>query len=49
MAVKPILERLEQIKLRASQLAANKDDKVAANLAEEAYDLALQLYEEAKK
>jgi F0F1-type ATP synthase membrane subunit b/b' len=45
---KQIRTRLEQIKERASQLAANKDDKVAANLAEEACDLALQLYEEAK-
>jgi hypothetical protein len=49
MAVRPILERLEQIKLRASQLAMNKEDKAAANLAEEACELAIQLYEEAKK
>jgi peptide subunit release factor 1 (eRF1) len=45
---KRILERLEQIKARASGLAANAKDKTAANLAEEAADLGLQLLEEAK-
>lgn len=43
---KRIRERLEAIKDRAAQLAAEKDDKTAANLAEEAAGLGLELLEE---
>jgi hypothetical protein len=39
-------ERLEQIKFRAAELAASAKDKAAANLAEEAAGIALELLEE---
>jgi hypothetical protein len=45
---KRIQERLEQIKERAAGLAANEKDKLAANLAEEAAGLGLELLEEQK-
>ena len=44
---KRVKERLEQIKARAAGLAAEKDQKLAANLAEEAAQLGLDLLEEA--
>lgn len=46
---KRIKERLEQVKARAAELAANAEkphDKAAAQLAEEAAGLALELLEE---
>jgi hypothetical protein len=43
---KRIKERLEAIKARASALAADEKDKTAANLAEEAAGLGLELLEE---
>jgi len=43
---KRIKERLEQIKDRAAGLAAEKEHKLAANLAEEAAQLGLDLLEE---
>lgn len=45
---KRIKARLEQIKDRAAEMAANAKDKTAANLAEEAAGLGLQLLEEKK-
>lgn len=46
---KRLRERLEEIKSRAADLAANADDKVAANLAEEAAGLGLELLDEKEK
>lgn len=45
---KRISERLEAIKARAAELAANDKDKTAANLAEEAASLGLDLLEGVK-
>lgn len=43
---KRTIDRLEQIKQRAAEMAANNQDKAAAQLAEEAATLALELIKE---